>query len=206
MSLYCCCGLPAKSVLLLWVANKGDILILFFSQGMKFAILLLCTYGQTNVVVRLHQALTFVELINGICRKFDGLSPEMVLLFFAILGYNKFKVVCDQDVQDVQNMVSLANSFGLDHIDVLVQKWNVTDEVNCNAGGCMFKDESNIGGDKMFDVDDWANLLSSYCQHRSKTYLSAKWASGVTNVGQFFMDGANEFRTVLSKYIVECGF
>ncbi|KAL7255075.1 hypothetical protein ACSBR1_009273 [Camellia fascicularis] len=55
-------------------------------------------------------------------------------------------------------------------------------------------------------MDDQMDLFPLYCHHTSKTYLSTGWASGVTNVGQFFMGGANEFRTVLSKYVVKCGF
>ncbi|KAL7185338.1 hypothetical protein ACSBR2_027304 [Camellia fascicularis] len=160
--------------------------------GIEFASLLLCSYRQTNAVVRLCQTLTYAEMINGICLKFDGLSPEMVLSFFTIPRYNRFKVVCDEDVQ---NMLSLAKSFELDHIDVIVQKRNMADE-----------DDRSAGGEQMFVVHDRFDLLPSYCQHRSKTYLSAGWASGVTNVGQMFMGGANEFRTVLSKYDVECGF
>ncbi|GMP80629.1 hypothetical protein CsSME_00035652 [Camellia sinensis var. sinensis] len=85
---------------------------------MEVTVLLLCSYRQTNAVMRLHQALTYAELINGICEKFDGLDPEMVLLFFVVPGYNKFKVVCDEDVQ---NMLSLAKFLKLNHIDILIQ-------------------------------------------------------------------------------------
>ncbi|GMQ01379.1 hypothetical protein CsSME_00048034 [Camellia sinensis var. sinensis] len=97
---------------------------------MEVGILLLCTYGLMNAVVRLHQTLTFAELINEICGKFNELASDMVVLLFAIPRYNKFKVVCDEDVQ---NMLSLAKSFELDQIDVLVQKRNVSDGVNRNG-------------------------------------------------------------------------
>ncbi|GMP86092.1 hypothetical protein CsSME_00039015 [Camellia sinensis var. sinensis] len=131
---------------------------------MEVVILLLCTYGQTNVVVRLHQGSTFVELINRICRKFDGLIPEMVVLLFAIPEYNKFKVSCDEDVQ---NMLSIGKCFGLDYIDVIVQSQNVGDGVNCSGDGCMFEDGHSTDGDKMFDVDDRMDLLPLYYKHRS---------------------------------------
>ncbi|KAL7239441.1 hypothetical protein ACSBR2_005360 [Camellia fascicularis] len=102
-------------------------------------------------------------------------------------------------------MLSLAKSFGLDHVDVLVQQRNVGHNVNRSGGGCMFDVGGTTGGCKILDVDDRVDLLSSYCQHRSKTYLPVGWASGVTIVSQFFMGGANEFWTLLSKYPVECG-
>ncbi|KAL7190405.1 hypothetical protein ACSBR2_022641 [Camellia fascicularis] len=170
------------------------------SPRMEGAVLMLCSYGRTNVVIRLHQALTFADLISGICGKFEGLDSEMVVLFIKVHGYNKFCVLCDEDVR---NMFSLAKSFGLNHVDVIIQLRNGGD------GGdevCMADTGSKAPGYGMFGLDDRTNLLQLYCQHRSKTYLSAGWASGVTNVGQCFIGGADEFRTVLSKYAIECGF
>ncbi|KAL7213498.1 hypothetical protein ACSBR2_016095 [Camellia fascicularis] len=170
---------------------------------MEVHILLLCNYGQTDAVVRLHQTLTFAELVNVICGKFDGLAPKTVTLLFTILGYNKFKVVCDKDVQ---NMVSLTKSFKLDHIDVLVQNQNVGDGVNRSGGICMFEDGSCTGGDKMFDIDGWMDLLLSYCHHRSKTYLSTGWASGVTKAGQFFMGGRTNFEPCFPSTLLSVDF
>ncbi|KAL7191934.1 hypothetical protein ACSBR2_023916 [Camellia fascicularis] len=166
-------------------------------------VLMLCSYGRTNAVIRLHQALTFTELISGICGKFEGLDSEMVVLFFEVPGYNKFCVLCDEDVR---NMFSLAKSFGLDHVDVIIQLRNRGDSGNGGDGVCMVDGGSKAAGYGIFCLDDRTDLLQSYCQHRSKTYLSAGWASGIANVGQCFMGGADEFRTLLSKYAVECGF
>ncbi|KAL7243978.1 hypothetical protein ACSBR1_016239 [Camellia fascicularis] len=56
------------------------------------------------------------------------------------------------------------------------------------------------------DMEDRIDLLSSYCSHTKKTFLSARWAFGITNVGQSFLGGAHKFQTVLRKYAVECGF
>ncbi|KAL7246059.1 hypothetical protein ACSBR2_001230 [Camellia fascicularis] len=36
--------------------------------------------------------------------------------------------------------------------------------------------------------------------------MSTPWANGITHVGQSFEGGAVEFRNVLRKYAVECGF
>lgn len=72
---------------------------LFIPPGMEFTMLLLCTFGQTNAVFRLHQTLTFAQLVHGVCDKFDGLDPTLLYFFFTIPGYSKFKVDCDDDVQ-----------------------------------------------------------------------------------------------------------
>ncbi|CAL5348500.1 unnamed protein product [Camellia sinensis] len=50
------------------------------------------------------------------------------------------------------------------------------------------------------------DLLPTYCLNKSKTFLSAQWAYGITHVGQCFDGGATEFYEVLCKYAVERGF
>ncbi|GMP61938.1 hypothetical protein CsSME_00024218 [Camellia sinensis var. sinensis] len=140
---------------------------------MEVSILLLCTYNKTNDVVHLHQALTFAQLVDEICGKFDGLAPKMVLLLFAILGYNKFMVVF---YEDVRNMWCLAKSFGLDHIDVLIKKCDLIVGVNNSKGVFTGDSGSRLDSGRMSDFDDRTDLLPSYCPHRSKSFLSARWA------------------------------
>ncbi|KAL7225422.1 hypothetical protein ACSBR1_020736 [Camellia fascicularis] len=55
-------------------------------------------------------------------------------------------------------------------------------------------------------MEDDVNLLPNYCPHEEKTFLSAPWANGITHVGQSFKGGVQDFRTILCKYAVECGF
>ncbi|KAL7217896.1 hypothetical protein ACSBR2_011179 [Camellia fascicularis] len=88
-------------------------------------------------------------------------------------------------------MFSLAKSFELEHIDVLVQR------------KCY---ESSIGGCVVDSRTDETDLLPLYCTHKSKTFLSAGWALGITHVGQLSGCGANEFQMILCKYAVECSF
>lgn len=80
----------------------------------------------------LHQTLTFAQLAHGVCDKFDSLDSRLVYFFFTILGYNKFKIDCDDDIQ---NMLSLAKSFVLDHIDALVQMWSYGSGIECGRSG-----------------------------------------------------------------------
>ncbi|KAL7225578.1 hypothetical protein ACSBR1_020863 [Camellia fascicularis] len=55
----------------------------------------------------------------------------------------------------------------------------------------------------MDDVDD---LLAKFFPHVNKVFFSAQWANGIQRIGQSFEGGADELRSVLCKYAVECGF
>ncbi|KAL7258130.1 hypothetical protein ACSBR1_004284 [Camellia fascicularis] len=56
------------------------------------------------------------------------------------------------------------------------------------------------------DVDDDVDLLPTFCRHIEKTYLSSTWATEFTHISQHFEGGASEFRKVLRKHAVKCGF
>ncbi|GMP23246.1 hypothetical protein CsSME_00000916 [Camellia sinensis var. sinensis] len=84
---------------------------------MDDVLLLLCTYGQTNVGVQLHHMMTFAQLVNAICGKFDNLVRDAVYMLWDVPEYKKFKV--DND-DDIRNMLCVAKSFGLNHFDVLI--------------------------------------------------------------------------------------
>ncbi|KAL7184569.1 hypothetical protein ACSBR2_026677 [Camellia fascicularis] len=105
-------------------------------------------------------------------------------------------------------MISLARSFCLQCIDVVIQLQESRDADNagspihslqtvpCHTTG-VFDDS---------DMDDEQDLLENFCPHIDKVFLSAPWANGIQHVGQSFEGGAFEFRNVLRKYAVECGF
>ncbi|KAL7236366.1 hypothetical protein ACSBR1_019616 [Camellia fascicularis] len=106
-------------------------------------------------------------------------------------------------------MVHLASSFRLQLIDVMVESRNhvgvTTDDDFVDAISSPATRGIKCGVHQInneFDVD----LLPNYCPHDENTFLSASWANGLTHVGQSFEGGAPEFRTVLCKYAVECGF
>ncbi|KAL7263991.1 hypothetical protein ACSBR1_002028 [Camellia fascicularis] len=169
---------------------------------MDNGILLVCTYRQANVIVRLQYELTFARLVGLICDKFDGLVPRAVCMLFDVPGYKKFKMDSDDDIQ---NMLCLGKSFGLNHIDVLIQARNVTTGGNVGVVDYV-EDGVNFHGSLDVSVGHEMDFLPTYCPNRSKTFLSAQWAYGITHVGQCFEGGANEFRDVLCKYAMERGF
>ncbi|KAL7226500.1 hypothetical protein ACSBR1_021579 [Camellia fascicularis] len=148
----------------------------------------------------------FDDMVNSVYQNFDGLTHDDVCLFFKILGYNRFKL---QNDIDMENMVSLARSFRLGHIDVVV-------ETRCMQSSNSFGDANRKPCDVTFstprkgyesdDDDEQDDLLANFCPHVDKVYMSAQWANGITHVGQSFEGGAAEFRNVLCKYAVECGF
>ncbi|XP_028111371.1 uncharacterized protein LOC114309761 [Camellia sinensis] len=143
------------------------------------------------------------QIVDNICAKFDGLIPGAVCLVFNVPGYKKFKV--DND-NDIQNMLCLAKSFGINHIEVLILESSVGVGGNCGVvdsteDGVISRDASQNGC-----MDDQMDLLPTYCLNRSKTFLSAQWAYGITHVGQCFDGRATEFCEVLCKYAIERGF
>ncbi|GMQ05590.1 hypothetical protein CsSME_00050560 [Camellia sinensis var. sinensis] len=133
-------------------------------------ILLVCTYCQTNVLVRLQYGLTFAQLVDVICGKFDGLVSGAVCMLFDVPGYKKFKV---GDDDDIHNMLCLGKSFGLNHIDVLIQARNIGAGGNDMVVDCV-ENGVNPLGNSIFGHDDQTDLLPTYCPNRSKTFLSAQ--------------------------------
>ncbi|XP_028082628.1 uncharacterized protein LOC114283957 [Camellia sinensis] len=169
-------------------------------------ILLVCCYCNMNAAIKLYFPYRFDDLLNCVCGKFDGLIDANVSMFFKMSGYNNFTL---QNDIDIDNMVCLAWSFQLDHIDVIIQS-RITqgaDDIGdatpipladtCNLH--VLADESDID-------DDQQDLLPKFCPHADKVFLSAQWVHGMTHIEQSFEGGANEFRSVLRKYAVECGF
>ncbi|XP_028056540.1 uncharacterized protein LOC114260592 [Camellia sinensis] len=174
-------------------------------QPMDTHVMLICCYGNTNAVVNLEAPFRFQDLVNHVYEKFFGLTPANLCYFFKMPGYNNFTL---QNDVDMQNMISLAQSFQVQCIDVIIEVPRVGylenvhyPKNNVHIGPCL----SDVLTDES-DMDDEQDCLDKYCPHVDKVFLSAPWANGIRNVGQSFEGGAAEFRTVFRKYAVECGF
>ncbi|XP_028095426.1 uncharacterized protein LOC114295403 [Camellia sinensis] len=90
-------------------------------------------------------------------------------------------------------MLFLGKSIGVEQIDVVVEQKLGTDRHSSLANPCI-------------EDEDQTNLLCRYCAQSEKVLLSSVWANGITHVGQCFTGQAFEFRTVLCKYAMQCGF
>ncbi|KAL7163400.1 hypothetical protein ACSBR2_039493 [Camellia fascicularis] len=55
-------------------------------------------------------------------------------------------------------------------------------------------------------MDDKDDLLAKFYPHVDKVFLFAQWANRIQRIGQSFEGGADEFRSVLRKYAIECDF
>ncbi|XP_028052512.1 uncharacterized protein LOC114256998 [Camellia sinensis] len=100
---------------------------------------------------------------------------------------------------------AFAESFALKHFDVLIQIRDVP--VSGNYEGAYYREGQKFNfGNQTFSMDDQTDMLPTYCPNKSKTFLSAQWAFGITHVGQCFASGISEFREILCKYAVERGF
>ncbi|XP_028070019.1 uncharacterized protein LOC114272493 [Camellia sinensis] len=169
-------------------------------------VMLVCCYRDMNATIKFQFSFRFDDLVNCVCQNFDGLTHADVCFFFKIPGYSCFKL---QNDVDMENMVSLARSFRLRHIDIVIetlvtQSSNSIGNPNRKPRNVIF---SSLGEGYESDDDDEQNdLLPKFCPRVDKVFMSAPWANGITHVGQSFEDGAAKFRNVLRKYAVECGF
>ncbi|XP_028110778.1 uncharacterized protein LOC114309268 [Camellia sinensis] len=106
-------------------------------------------------------------------------------------------------------MVSLARSFHLEHIDVVIET-RLTQSSNSigntNRKPCDVTFSSPGEGEESDGDDEQDDLLPKFCPHVDKVFISTSWTNGITHVGQSFEGRADEFRIVLRKYAVECGF
>ncbi|KAL7179974.1 hypothetical protein ACSBR1_043225 [Camellia fascicularis] len=151
-------------------------------------------------------AFTYGRLVNHLCERFGGLCSGSVSMFFRIAGYNKFNM---ENELDFPNMMCLARSFRVDHVDIILELCMVlSGNKRCRAVSDNEQLERIFGGvgDVIDDVDEHADLLPNFCMHTWKVLLSESWAFGINNVGQCFQRGAAKFQKVLSKYAIECGF
>ncbi|KAL7228256.1 hypothetical protein ACSBR2_007043 [Camellia fascicularis] len=164
--------------------------------------MLLCSYRSTNIAYSLQSSNTFAELVDYVCSKFAGLLPGNILLFYKIPGYNNFSL---QNDVDIQNMICLARSFHLQLIDVVIEHHPRGDNNTPAIDPSTIHAQGTTGATILNDLgmDDEVDLLQSFCPHKEKVFISARWANDFTHIGQHFECGASEFRNVLRKYAVE---
>ncbi|KAL7251455.1 hypothetical protein ACSBR1_013314 [Camellia fascicularis] len=109
-------------------------------------------------------------------------------------------VFCNVDCDDdVRNMLLLAKSFRLDHMDAIIQVRDNGSGSQCGVTVSHDDGECKTMDLQTADMEDRTNLLATYCPHQTKTFLSTGCAFGSTHVGQTFLEGAHEFRTF--KYV-----
>ncbi|XP_028071180.1 uncharacterized protein LOC114273569 [Camellia sinensis] len=109
---------------------------------------------------------------------------------------------------DVENMFSLARSFGVTHINVVVDSQNEVDDLirGKQYGGTIFASQMDPNIEQFSRAETDGDLLPNYCRHSEKTLMTVDWSHGISHVGQCFEGGVAAFRLVLSKYVIECGF
>ncbi|XP_028072694.1 uncharacterized protein LOC114274911 [Camellia sinensis] len=102
--------------------------------------------------------------------------------------------MCDLDnKEEFQNMLLLAKSMGVQHVEVVV-------ELKSDIGQSSSSGSLRVGVEKEIDA------LRRFCHHKENVLLSAPWENGIAHAGQRFVGGAQEFHDVLCKYVFQCGF
>ncbi|XP_028060812.1 uncharacterized protein LOC114264399 [Camellia sinensis] len=169
-------------------------------------LILLCAYGGNNIAVMFDVTFTFSRLVSHVCDRFGDLSPDSISMFFKITGYNKFNM---ENEMDLQNILYLARSFQVDHIGIVVKLQGGSSLDASQKGVVEDSHGKHIhggGSGLMNDFGEDEDLLPNFCPHAHNMLLSESWASCISNVGQCFEGEAGEFRKVLNKYAIECGF
>ncbi|CAL5410484.1 unnamed protein product [Camellia sinensis] len=139
--------------------------------------MLLCSYDDNNVAVMVDTVFTYTRLVNHLCERFGK-----VFMFFRIAGYNKFKMENDLDFQ---NMMCLAQSFRVDHVDVVVESCTELSGDKHRQGISENAQLEHIYRgliDVTEDVDEDVDLLLNFCMHAWKVLLSESWAFSINNV------------------------
>ncbi|KAL7259528.1 hypothetical protein ACSBR1_005424 [Camellia fascicularis] len=86
-----------------------------------------------------------------------------------------------------ENMLCLARSFRLDHIDVDVVVCGAAQGIKCGGSLAHGHDDTGVDGGKMVtNIDEETDLLPNFCQHAGKVLLSVDWAGGITHIKQCF--------------------
>ncbi|KAL7201476.1 hypothetical protein ACSBR1_033223 [Camellia fascicularis] len=167
--------------------------------------MLLCSSRNINATYNLRDHGTFAKLVDFLCSKFSGIGPHNVGLSYKIPGLNSFTL---QDDVDLQNLVTLARSFGLKHVCVLIDQHGGLDSVRAYGEQHNMQPNpvSGIIVNDQGESDNKVDLLPDFCPHNNKVLLTESWARGLTHVKQCFEGGAHEFQTILCKYAVQFGF
>ncbi|KAL7264453.1 hypothetical protein ACSBR1_002410 [Camellia fascicularis] len=175
-----------------------------FSQMDAF-MMLMCCYQSTNVAYNPQLPHTYDKLVEFVCSKFKELTPGKLLFFYKIPGYNEFTL---QNVVDMETMLCLARSFRLQIVDMVVKQnvgvntWIQSNDQSVNET----YSHSRLSVLDNLDMHDEVDLLQTFCPHNDKVFILESWACRFTHIGQHFEGGATEFRNVLRKYAVQCGF
>ncbi|KAL7223291.1 hypothetical protein ACSBR1_024865 [Camellia fascicularis] len=105
-------------------------------------------------------------------------------------------------------MLCLARSFRLQIVDVVVRQTNDTVTRIQSHSQHVNRTYSPVRCSVLdnFDMDDEVDLLETFCPHNDKVFISESWPREFTHIGQQFEGDAVEFRNVLRKYVVQCGF
>ena len=135
--------------------------------------ILVCTYGCSTTVIIVDSDMCYSRLVECLCEKWDELSAGSISLFCKIHGINK----CHLDSEEeFQNMVLLAKSMGVQHVEVVV-------ELNSGIVQQLVWDWCVWGlRKKLMHYEDFATITRRCCCQPLGLMVLRMWDNGLLEV------------------------
>lgn len=162
---------------------------------------LIVKFGERGLARKCSVGYSRLELVNYVCKKWDGISGVDVFLSYDLLGVGELDLA---DEEDMATMFRLMDEMQTRRVNIYVRRLgsvmgNGNASSSVNAGNEIIQfDDGESAGCRGND-----SAVGGFSAQRLR---SDEWRHLVIGPGQRFPDGAKEFRRALIKYSVQMGF
>ncbi|KAL7212819.1 hypothetical protein ACSBR2_015497 [Camellia fascicularis] len=168
----------------------------------------LCKYNGCTFAIRIERNVTYDQLVDQLCLKWDSLQSDNIFLSYSLPRHPS----CTLDNnEELELLLALVVHFDSKCIDVVVRgKNSAIDCGNFNKRLDYEERESMLdleicdialshdnnkcvnlsnrastssNRNSRLEVEEEVDMLSSFCQHKEKVLLSAGWAVNITHIG-----------------------
>ena len=174
---------------------------------MNLTLFLLCKYNGVTLPIKYFDGLRFKELFNKLHAKWNCFRVGFVLLCYSLPGH-PFCVLDNDEHLDV--MVALAVSCGIDRVEIDIRDIGSMSVADSGSDMSCCTSNSNVSmiglKECRADSEKQVCVVPSFVPDENIVLLSTGWENSIREVGQKFVNGVVEFRDVLCKYSIACGF
>ncbi|KAF5936758.1 hypothetical protein HYC85_024264 [Camellia sinensis] len=169
------------------------------SEGsMSVSIFLLCKYNGCTFVIKIDRNVTYDQLVDKLCLKWDSLQSDNICLSYSLPGHPSCML---DNKEELELLLALVVHFDSKCIDVVVRGKNST--INCgdlnkrldygeresmlelevcdialshdNSMSVNLSNRASTSSTRnsRLEVEEEVDMLSSFCRHKEKVLLSA---------------------------------